>query len=242
MQGSVYLIINTDTGHKYIGNTTNMLNKEWKHHIECAKRMSREPLHIAMRKFGNHVFNIKEIDACNQSDLIEKTEYWIGRYKPEYNEEFAVEEPPKTFVIKQKEDKKPKNLPTFTDENRGTGKHSGIRIQSMNIETGELKEWENARVAAAEIAGNPNRNANILKSARKGYISYGHRWKLLEHKTKKKPVKGIHKITWEEIYFESKADAIRHLGNGTHGTTLTASLKSKGKYTWRGYMWFYVQP
>ena len=240
MQGSVYLIINTDTGHKYIGNTTNMLNKEWKHHIECAKRMSREPLHIAMRKYGNHVFNIKEIDACNQSDLIEKTDYWIGRYKPEYNEEFAVEEPPKTFVIKKKEDKKPKNLPTFTDENRGTGKHSGIRIQSMNIETGELKEWENARVAAAEIAGNPNRNANILKSARKGYISYGHRWKLLEHKTKKKPVKGIHKITWEEIYFESKADAIRHLGNGTHGTTLTASLKSKGKYTWRGYMWFYV--
>lgn len=240
MQGSVYLIINTDTGHKYIGNTTNMLNKEWKHHIECAKRMSREPLHIAMRKYGNHVFNIKEIDACNQSDLIEKTDYWIGRYKPEYNEEFAVEEPPKTFVIKQKEDKKPKNLPTFTDENRGTGKHSGIRIQSMNIETGELKEWENARVAAAEIAGNPNRNANILKSARKGYISYGHRWKLLEHKTKKKPVKGIHKITWEEIYFESKADAIRHLGNGTHGSRLTVALKSKGKYTWRGYMWFYV--
>lgn len=219
-----------------------MLNKEWKHHIECAKRMSREPLHIAMRKYGNHVFNIKEIDACNQSDLIEKTDYWIGRYKPEYNEEFAVEEPPKTFVIKQKEDKKPKNLPTFTDENRGTGKHSGIRIQSMNIETGELKEWENARVAAAEIAGNPNRNANILKSARKGYISYGHRWKLLEHKTKKKPVKGIHKITWEEIYFESKADAIRHLGNGTHGSRLTVALKSKGKYTWRGYMWFYVQP
>ena len=207
--------------------------------------MSREPLHIAMRKYGNHVFNIKEIDACNQSDLIEKTEYWIGRYKPEYNEEFAhlddsVEDTPKTFVIKQKEDKKPKNLPTFTDENRGTGKHSGIRIQSMNIETGELKEWENARVAAAEIAGNPNRNANILKSARKGYISYGHRWKLLEHKTKKKPVKGIHKITWEEIYFESKADAIRHLGNGTHGSRLTVALKSKGKYTWRGYMWFYV--
>ncbi len=219
-----------------------MLNKEWKHHIECAKRMSREPLHIAMRKYGNHVFNIKEIDACNQSDLIEKTEYWIGRYKPEYNDDsiVAVEDTPKTFVIKQKEDKKPKNLPTFTDENRGTGKHSGIRIQSMNIETGELKEWENARVAAAEIAGNPNRNANILKSARKGYISYGHRWKLLEHKTKKKPVKGIHKITWEEIYFESKADAIRHLGNGTHGSRLTVALKSKGKYTWRGYMWFYV--
>ena len=217
-----------------------MLNKEWKNHIECAKRMSREPLHIAMRKHGNHLFNIKEIDACNESELIEKTNYWIERYKPEYNGEFVVEEPPKTFVIKQKEDKKPKNLPTFTDENRGTGKHSGISIQSMNIETGEIKEWENARVAAAEIAGNPNRNANILKSAKKGYISYGHRWKLLEHKTKKKPVKGIHKITWEEIRFESKADAIRHLGNGTHGSRLTVALKSNGRYTWRGYMWFYL--
>lgn len=202
--------------------------------------MSREPLHVAMRKHGNHLFNIKEIDACNESELIEKTNYWIERYKPEYNGEFAVEDTPKTFVIKQKEDKKPKNLPTFTDENRGTGKHSGIRIQSMNIETGEIKEWENARVAAAEIAGNPNRNANILKSAKKGYISYGHRWKLLEHKTRKKPVKGIHKITWEEIRFESKADAIRHLGNGTHGSRLTVALKSNGRYTWRGYMWFYL--
>ena len=151
MQGSVYLIINTDTGHKYIGNTTSMLNKEWKHHIECARRMSREPLHIAMRKYGNHTFNIKEIDACNELDLIEKTEYWIGRYKPEYNDsDIIIEEPPtQTFTIKEK---KPKNIPTFTDENRGTGKHSGIRIQSMNIETGELKEWENARVAAAELA------------------------------------------------------------------------------------------
>lgn len=238
MQGTVYLIINTNTGHKYIGNTTNMLNKEWKHHIECAKRMSREPLHVAMRKHGNHLFNIKEIDACNESELIEKTNYWIERYKPEYNNDSIIEETPtKTFVIKEK---KPKNLPTFTDENRGTGKHSGIRIQSMNIETGEIKEWENARVAAAEIAGNPNRNANILKSAKKGYISYGHRWKLLEHKTRKKPVKGIHKVTWEEIYFESKADAIRHLGNGTHGSRLTVALKSNGRYTWRGYMWFYL--
>jgi len=220
-----------------------MLNKEWKHHIECAKRMSREPLHCAMRKYGNHLFNIKEIDACDDYQLTEKTNYWIGRYKPEYNDSNHIIEqtPTKTFTVKQKvEEKKPKIIPTFTDETRGNGKHSGIRIQSMNIETGELKEWENARVAAAELAGNPNRNANILKSARKGYISYGHRWKLLEHKTKKKPVKGIHKITWEEIFFESKADAIRRLGNGTHGTTLTSALKSNGRYTWRGYMWFYI--
>ena len=250
MQGLIYLIINIETGHKYVGNTTQTLNKEWKHHIECAKRMSGESLHCAMRKYGNHLFNIKQIDECNTQELEDKTNYWIGRYNSEYNNNLPIVEKKdikSPFVIKKDnevvesyEPKKPKYLPTFTDETRGNGKHSGIRIQGLNIETGELKVWDNARMAAEELAGNPNRNANILLSARKGYVSYGYRWKLLEHKSKKKAVKGINKVTWEEIFFESRADVIRRMGNGTHGSTLTKALKSNGRYTWRGYMWFYV--
>ena len=241
--GIIYLIINTETGHKFIGKTTQTLNKEWKHHIERSKRMCPDSLHCAMRSYGNHNFNIKQIDECNEHELEDKKIYWIGRYNSEYNNSNITIEnkPSSSFVIKKKpEEKKPKYLPTFTNETRGNGKHSGIRIQGLNIETGISKEWENASVAAEELAGNPNRNANILLSARKGYVSYGHRWKLLEHKTKKKAVKGINKVTWDEIFFESRADVIRQMGKGTHGSSLTKALKSHGRYTWRGYMWFYI--
>ena len=86
-----------------------------------------------------------------------------------------------------------------------------------------------------------NKNSNILVSARKGYKCYGYRWKLLETKSKKKAVKAINKVTWEEYHFESIADAIRKVGgNRSRGTGLIKSLKSNGRYTWKGFIWFYL--
>ena len=62
--GSIYLIINKDNGHKYVGQTIQALNKEWQQHIKEAMMMSNKPLHCAMRKYGNHIFSIKQIDEC----------------------------------------------------------------------------------------------------------------------------------------------------------------------------------
>lgn len=239
-QGIIYLIINKQDGHKYIGQTTQLMNKKWQEHIQEALRMSAKPLHSAMRKYGNHHFMIKQIDECDSSLLDEKEQYWIQQYKPEYNfqKEEIIEEPKEESIPKPK---KQSSWGVFTDKNRGNGKHSGIRIQGLNIETGEIREWDNARDAAEELTGDRSKNSNILLSAKKGYKCYGYRWKLLETKTKKKAVKAVNKITWQEYHFESISDAIRQVTGGQgRGTGLVKALRSNGRYTWKGHMWFYL--
>ena len=243
--GIIYLIINKQNGHKYIGKTTLTLNKAWGAHCQSALRLSSEPLHAAMRKFGNHNFMHRELDECEESLLPEKEQYWINYYNPEYNSASPVIEEPKEVVVEKKGFRIPKKEKKPTGfaipENRGTGKSLGIRIQSMNLDTGEIREWENSRTAAAEIAGDPNRGANILLSAKKGYIAYNHRWKLLEHKPLKKPVKAVNKITWQEYHFESVAEAIRQVSpNSNNLTAIKRALRSNGRYTFKGFMWFYL--
>lgn len=237
-RGIVYLIINKQNGQKFIGETTQPMNKTWQQHIKESSEIRNKILHHSIREHGNYNFMIKELDECDENLLRERKEYWKKQYNAfDVEKEIEIEEKIPEIIIK----KKPQQTWGFlTDKNRGNGKHSGIRIQGLNIETGEIKEWQNARDAAEEVTGNRNKNSNILVSARRGYKCYGYRWKLLEKKTKKKAVKAIDKITWEEYYFESISDAIRKVGNNqTRGTGLVKSLRSNGRYTWRGYMWFY---
>ena len=84
-RSTIYLILNKQNGHKFIGNTTIGMNKEWVHHIDRSKRMSSEPLHKAFRQYGTHNFMIKELDECDGSEVETKTTYWIEKYTPEYN-------------------------------------------------------------------------------------------------------------------------------------------------------------
>ena len=253
-QGIIYLIINKENGHKYIGQTTQPINKRWQQHIQEANRMSSKPIHRAFRKYGVDKFTMKVIDECDERLLNENEEYWIEQYNtfesaegynttsgniPIFSQETKDIMPnvERTESLTQKAKIEPWGC--LTEENRGNGKHSGIKIMGVNIETGEEKIWENAREAALEVAGDRNKNSNILLSARKGYKCYGYRWKLLENKPKKKAVKGVCKRTWEEVFYESISAAVRDLGNGTRSSGLIKSLRNSHKYTWRGYYWFY---
>jgi hypothetical protein len=181
---------------------------------------------------------IKEIDESNESLLEERREYWIKQYNPEYNNEsFIVREKEEEIEIEEKKKRIP---PSFKPEHRGDGKHASIRIQGMNIETGEIREWDNSRDAAEEVTGNRNYNSNILKSAKRGTLCYGYCWTLLEKKSLKKPIKAVNRITWREFHFESINDALRKVNNGKGKTALNKALRSNGRYTWKGHMWFYL--
>jgi group I intron endonuclease len=264
-QGIIYLITNKVNGQKYVGQTTQQLNKRWKQHIYESNRMSRKPIHRAFRKYGVDKFNIKVIDECDESLLNEREEYWIKHYNTFVEGYNATTGGDRTTFNQETKDKlsnimsdiertddwtnniknslteKAKTEPWgfLIEKNRGNGKHSGIRIMGVNIETGEEKIWDNAREAAYEITGDRNKNSNIILSARKGYKCYGYRWKLLENKTKKKAVKGVCKRTWEEVYYESINQAVRDLGNG-NSSGLIKSLRHPHRYTWKGYYWFYL--
>lgn len=243
--GIIYLIINKQNGYKYVGQTTQGMNKKWQQHLQEAMRMSDKPLHRAMRKYGNHNFIIRQIDECDESSLNQKEQYWIEQYNTFENAEgynsIASE---KKIIIKEQIEKIPKGSKeswgTLTNKNRGNGKHSGIPIRGKNLETGLCTDYESARIAALKLTGDPNKNANILLAARSGGTSYGHKWQILEEKKKKKSVFGVNKKTGEiGPRYESMSEAIRQLRGPSKGTGLIKSLRNPGRYSWRGHYWFY---
>ena len=242
-RGIIYLILNKQTGEKYVGNTTLAMNKAWVHHIERSKRMSSEPLHKAFRDYGVHNFMMKELDEC-EGNLIEKrTTYWIEQYKPEYNPSIVIEkkEIPVPEVVKPKERtyKSSPHLIQWNEKNRGDGKHFGIKIRGKNLETGLCTDYESARVAAEQVTGNPRNNSNILLAARTGRTAYGHKWQLLENKEKKKAVFGVDKKTGLiGPRCESINSAIRSF-EGADKNGILKSLKNPGRYSWKGYWWYY---
>jgi len=256
-RGIIYLILNKQNGQKFVGNTTSAMNKEWAHHIDRSKRMSSEPLHKAFRDYGVHNFMMKELDECDLSEVTQKTNYWIEKYKPEYNpaeDIISVKDIPQVNAEKTEipmqvlrnskpTKKKPPSphLIKWNENNRGDGKHFGLKIRGKNLETGVCTDYESARVAAEQVTGNPRNNSNILLAARTGRKAYGHKWQLLEEKEKKKAVFGVNKKTEQiEVRYESINAAIRAF-EGADKNGILKSLKNPGRYSWKGYWWFYVR-
>jgi group I intron endonuclease len=244
-RGIIYLILNKQTEQKYVGHTSLAVNKEWAQHIDRSKRMSSEPLHRAFREYGIHNFMIRELDEYDDNSLENKLSSWIDKYKPEYNPIQIIEEEEEEIIPaytpkQRKVDYYNSHLKPWNENTRSDGKHSGLKIRGKNLETGVCKDYNSAREAALEITGNANKNANILLAARTGRKAYGHRWLILEEKRKKKPVFGVNKKTeLIEVRYESIADAMRSLGDSSKGTGLTKSLRNPGRFTWKGYWWFY---
>jgi group I intron endonuclease len=268
-QGIIYLITNKVNGHKYVGQTTQPMNKRWSAHIQESIRMSNKPLHRAFRKYGVDKFVIKQIDECDISILNEREEYWIKHYNTfesaeGYNATSGGDRPSFSQETKDKlsnimsdiertdiwvnniknsliEKAKKESWGFLKESNRGNGKHSALKIKGTNIETGEIKEWNSVSEAAIEVGGSVKKNGNILRAARKGYKCYGYTWEILEDKTKKKSIFGVNKKTkMIGPKYESIRQAAREVGDGGAGSGIIKSLRNPGKYSWKGYYWYYL--
>ena len=246
-RGIIYLILNKQTGEKYVGNTTLAMNKEWVHHIDRSKRMSSEPLHKAFRQYGVHNFMIKELDECEGNLIEERTNHWIQQYKPEYNPPIVIEkkeiiETPAPVEIKPLKEKKKvstSHLIQWNEKTRGDGKKLGFKIRGKNLETGVCTDYESIRVAAEQVTGNPKNNSNILLAAKTGRTAYGYKWQILEEKKNKRSVFGVNKKTGLiGPRYESINAAVRAFECANKNGILK-SLKNPGKYSWKSYYWFY---
>lgn len=269
-RGIIYLITNKENGHKYVGQTTQGMNKRWQQHITESRQMSQKPLHRAFRKYGVHRFNIQEIDECDESLLNEREAYWINHFNTfesaegynatsggdkivfseETKKKISTKASQKVFTETHIENisialtEKSKQNPwgCLTDKNRGNGKHSGLKIRGKNLQTGLCTDYENARMAALSLTGDANKNSNILLAARKGGTAYGHKWQILKDKSKKKAVFAVNKKTGEiEGRYESIAFAVRSISSNTRSSGLIKSLRNPGRYSWKGYYWYYEQ-
>lgn len=88
--GYIYLITNKINNKKYVGKTTQSIEKRWKEHISDSKKEKCEirPLYRAMRKYGIENFSIIKIEKCDTKILSEREQYWIqyyNTYKDGYN-------------------------------------------------------------------------------------------------------------------------------------------------------------
>lgn len=245
-RGIIYLITNKENGLKYVGSTLQPMNKEWQSHIQLANKMSSEPLHRAFRKYGVHRFGIQELDDCDERDLNERKEHWI-RYYNSYNGEnynyrdFEEEEDDEDIVpIIPEKVKESRHLHTFNNQDRKNIKRIGHKVQGKHLETGEIKIWESAALAAEEVTGNARKNSNIMTCARNCYNCYGYKWSVVEENNKKKPIFGIHKKT-ERLgpRYESVTDGLKELSGNGAGMGLIKSLKHPGRFSYRGFYWYY---
>ena len=248
-RGIIYLITNKENGLKYVGSTLLPMNKEWQQHIQLANRMSSEPLHRAFRQYGIHRFGIQELDECDERELDDKREQWIRHYDSyngeNYNyrvfeEEEDEEEEEDLVPIVPYKDKQVRHLHTFNNQDRRNIKRTGHKVQGKHLETGEIKIWESAALAAEEVTGNARKNSNIMTCARNCYKCYGYKWSVIEENSKKKPIFGIHKKT-ERLgpRYERITEATKALRGDSAGLGLIQSLKHPGRYSYRGFYWYY---
>ena len=248
-RGIIYLITNKENGLKYVGSTLLPMNKEWQQHIQSANRMSSEPLHRAFRQYGIHRFGIQELDECDERELDQRREDWIIHYNTYDGENYNF----RVFDQEDKEDEEEDIVPiipdkikqfnqlhVLNDQDRKNIKRKGHKIQGKNIETGEIKIWESAGLAAKEVTGNARKNSNIMSCARNCYKCYGYKWSLIEENNKKRSIFGIHKKT-ERLgpRYESITDALKELRGNSAGMGLIRSLKNPGRYSYRGFYWYY---
>ena len=86
----IYCIINQINEKKYVGKSTNSIEKRWEEHCKDSKRKrcEKRPLYDAMQKYGNENFKIELLQECDELELNSFEMFWIEKldtYKNGYN-------------------------------------------------------------------------------------------------------------------------------------------------------------
>lgn len=115
------------------------------------------------------------------------------------------------------------------------------KVLSINVETGEEREWDSFSEAAIELTGDKNKSGNIVRAADNGWKAYGHLWKRLEKSKRSISVYGINKKTWARTQvFNSIKDAARACGNINGENEIRRSIRNPRRNSYKGFYWFRV--
>ena len=79
MKGLIYCVHCICTGKKYIGQTTQILEKRIKRHF-CDSEKTDYHFHRAIKKYGKENFIFGIVEECNLEELNSKEIYWIDVY------------------------------------------------------------------------------------------------------------------------------------------------------------------
>lgn len=74
----IYCIVNKTNGMKYVGLTTETIQKRFRRHLSKSRSDNKQYLHNAISKYGEENFIIYQLDeATSKEELIEKEQHWI---------------------------------------------------------------------------------------------------------------------------------------------------------------------
>lgn len=77
--GYVYVVLNTQNGKAYIGQTTRSVDVRWRCHINLARNGGGYRLQQAIRKYGEGVFTLSTLThAATQNELNLAEDYWVS--------------------------------------------------------------------------------------------------------------------------------------------------------------------
>ena len=82
----VYLAVNIDNGHEYVGITRNGLKRRKSEHFGAARRKGNGRFYDAIRKYGEDGFEFSIIETCDTyEDVLRREAEIIAERKPYYN-------------------------------------------------------------------------------------------------------------------------------------------------------------
>lgn len=85
-QSGIYLITNTITKKKYVGKSSNLLDRFINYSsLNYLKTKQNSLICKALLKFGLSKFSVTLIEYCDKSKLSEREQYFIDTLKPQYN-------------------------------------------------------------------------------------------------------------------------------------------------------------
>lgn len=86
MTSGVYVILNSQNGHLYIGSAVNVANR-WGHHRPLLRQGRHHSSHLqrAWNKYGEAAFRFTVLEECEPEELVALEQSWMDNFLPEYN-------------------------------------------------------------------------------------------------------------------------------------------------------------
>lgn len=166
----IYCIINIKNSKRYIGSSKNIRQRLWSHRSKLRKnKHDNAHLQSAWNKYGEQNFDYYILEKCEEKMLLEREQWYIDTFRPEYNINQETQRPPctKESRIKQSETRK-----KLYKEGRLKPTFKHIATYVYDLEGNFLKEYPSMKDAAL---GEFGINTGAVRSACYGIQNPSHR-------------------------------------------------------------------
>ncbi len=172
----IYCFTHIKTGRRYVGSSVNVHSRRTTHFSE-ARRGSLSCFHKAIRKYGVDAFSFTILEECEQDDLLDREEYYIGFFNAASLQGFNSNKNPKATygrisneasVQRMAESQRirmadPEERKKLKERQKRRCSNPAVR-EEMRLR--QIKKWQDPEYRAAMIAKHKARCADAKQMAR----------------------------------------------------------------------------